>query len=128
MIRRLATIFSLLAIFITGLGLFGLASFTAEQRTKEIGIRKVLGASILSLIGLMSKNFSKLVLVGFILATPVTSYLLDQYLDRYPIRVDISWWIFPLVGLVALIFSLCIVGNQARRVARANPARSLRGE
>lgn len=128
MTQRLATIFSFLAIFITGLGLFGLASFTAEQRTKEIGIRKVLGASILGLIGLMSKDFSKLVLIGFVISTPVTWYLLDQYLERYPIRVEVQWWIFPIVGLVALIFSLLIVGNQASRVARANPARSLRDE
>ncbi|WP_084370431.1 ABC transporter permease [Reichenbachiella faecimaris] len=128
MTQSLATIFSLLAIFITGLGLFGLASFTAEQRTKEIGIRKVLGASILGLIGLMSKDFSKLVLIGFLISTPVTWYLLDQYLERYPIRVDVQWWIFPIVGVVALVFSLLIVGNQAGRVARANPARSLRDE
>lgn len=128
MTQRLATIFSLLAIFITGLGLFGLASFTAEQRTKEIGIRKVLGASIVGLIALMSKDFSKLVLVGFLISTPITWYLLDQYLDRYPIRVDVPWWIFVVVGFVALTFSLLIVGNQAGRVARANPARSLRDE
>lgn len=128
MTQRLATIFSFLAIFITGLGLFGLASFTAEQRTKEIGIRKVLGASIVGLIALMSKDFSKLVLIGFAISTPVTWYLLDQYLERYPIRVDVQWWIFPIVGIVALIFSLLIVGNQASRVARANPARSLRDE
>lgn len=128
MTQRLATIFSLLAIFITGLGLFGLASFTAEQRTKEIGIRKVLGASITGLIALMSRDFSKLVLIGFVLSAPITWYLLDQYLDRYPIRVDVQWWIFPLTGLVALIFSLLIVGNQAFRVARSNPARSLRDE
>ncbi|WP_422358780.1 ABC transporter permease [Reichenbachiella sp.] len=128
MIQNLATIFSLLAIFITGLGLFGLASFTAEQRTKEIGIRKVLGASITGLIALMSKDFSKLVLVGFVLSAPITWYLLDQYLDRYPIRVDVQWWIFPAIGLIALIFSLLIVGNQALRVARSNPARSLRDE
>ncbi|WP_456461961.1 ABC transporter permease [Reichenbachiella sp.] len=128
MTQRLATIFSLLAIFITGLGLFGLASFTAEQRTKEIGIRKVLGASITGLIALMSKDFSKLVLIGFVLSAPITWYLLDQYLDRYPIRVDVQWWIFPVIGVIALIFSLLIVGNQALRVARSNPATSLRDE
>lgn len=128
MTQRLATIFSLLAIFITGLGLFGLAAFTAEQRTKEIGIRKVLGASILGLIALVSKDFSKLVLIGFVISTPLTWYLLDQYLERYPIRVDVHWWIFPLVGFISLLFSLLIVGNQASRVARANPARSLRDE
>ncbi|MEO9966594.1 MAG: ABC transporter permease [Reichenbachiella sp.] len=128
MTQNLATVFSVLAIFITGLGLFGLASFTAEQRTKEIGIRKVLGASILGLIALMSKDFSKLVLIGFLISTPITWYLLDQYLERYPIRIDVHWWIFPLVGVIALLFSLLIVGNQAGRVAKANPARSLRDE
>lgn len=128
MTQNLATIFSFLAIFITGLGLFGLASFTAEQRSKEIGIRKVLGASILGLITLMSKDFSRLVLIGFAISTPITWYLLDEYLERYPIRVEVQWWVFPLVGVIALLFSLVIVGNQAARVARANPTQSLRDE
>lgn len=128
MTQKLATLFSLLAIFITGLGLFGLASYTAEQRIKEIGIRKVLGASVINLIGLISKDFTRLVIVSFVLAAPTAWYLLDKYLDRYPIRIDIQWWIFPAAGIVALVFALGIVMNQARRAALSNPVKSLRSE
>lgn len=126
--QKLATIFSLLAIFITGLGLFGLASYTAEQRIKEIGIRKVLGASVISLVSLISREFTKLVIISFALAAPAAWYLLDTYLDRYPIRTDVPWWVFPAAGLVALGFALGIVSNQARKAALTNPARSLRSE
>ncbi len=126
--RKLATIFSILTIFITGLGLFGLASFTAEQRIKEIGIRKVLGASVSSLIALISKDFSILVIIAFALFAPISWFLLDNYLERYPIHIDIAWWIFPVVGVVALGFALLIVSDQARRAAIVNPVKSLRNE
>ncbi|MEQ9299488.1 MAG: ABC transporter permease [Cyclobacteriaceae bacterium] len=126
--KQLSGLFSILAIFITGMGLFGLASFMAEQRTKEIGIRKVLGASITHLIGLISKDFSLLVFISFVITAPLTYFLLDQYLDRYEIRVGIEWWVFPVVGLVALGFALAIVANQAGRAARMNPVKSLRQE
>ncbi len=126
--RKLAMIFAVLAIFITGLGLFGLAAFTAEQRVKEIGIRKVLGASVVSLISLMSRDFTRLVIISFVFAAPAAWYLLDIYLDRYTIRIDIHWWIFPVIGLIALIFALVIVSDQARRAATANPVQSLRNE
>ena len=126
--RKLATLFAGLAFLITGLGLFGLASFTAEQRIKEIGIRKVLGASVTQLIGLMSREFSILVLLAFAIATPVAWFGLNQYLDRYTIRIDITWWIFPIVGVIVLGFALLIVSNQANRAARANPVKALRYE
>ena len=126
--QRLALIFSILAILITGLGLFGLASYTAQQRTKEIGIRKVLGASVSSLVSLMSKDFSRMVIISFLISAPVAWLLLDKYLDRYAVRVDINWWIFPLIGLLALVFALAIVIQQAIRSAHANPVRSLRNE
>jgi len=126
--KRLATIFAGLALFITGLGLFGLASFTAQQRTKEIGIRKVLGASVLNLMGLLTTQFAKLVTISFVLATPIAWYLLDKYLDRYTLRIDISFWIFPIVGLLALIFAVIVVSDQARRAATSNPVESLRNE
>lgn len=126
--QQLASIFAILAIIITGLGLFGLASYMAEQRTKEIGIRKVLGASVPSLIALISRDFSRLVILAFVISAPLSWWFLDNYLDRYPIRTEVSWWVFPLVGLVALIFSLLIVSNQARKAARANPVKSLRSE
>ncbi len=126
--RRLATIFSVLAMVITGLGLFGLASYTAEQRIKEIGIRKVLGASVGNLMLLISKDFTRLVIIAFVLASPFAWYALNQYLDRYTIRVDISWWIFPIVGTVVLLFALVIVAEKARGAAVANPVNSLRNE
>ncbi|MEL7001480.1 MAG: ABC transporter permease [Bacteroidota bacterium] len=126
--RKLATIFSILAMVITGLGLFGLASYTAEQRIKEIGIRKVLGASINNLMLLISKDFTRLVVVAFIISAPAAWYLLDEYLDRYTIRVEIAWWIFPIIGLIVLCFALVIVANKARGAALANPVNSLRSE
>jgi putative ABC transport system permease protein len=125
---KLASLFASLAILITGLGLFGLAAFTAEQRTKEIGIRKVLGASVSSLVNLISKDFSRLVVVAFILSCPLAWWGLNLYLQRYPVRTDISWWIFPITGLIALLFALAIVSTQALRAANANPANSLRNE
>ncbi len=128
MTRRLATLFSTLAIVITGLGLFGLAAYTAEQRTKEIGIRKVLGASISSLMRLMSKDFARLVIVSFVFAAPLGWYLMDKYLERYTIRIEIDWWIMPLVGFIVLAFALLIVSGQARKAANANPVTSLRNE
>jgi ABC-type antimicrobial peptide transport system permease subunit len=126
--RRLAIIFAVLAILITGLGLFGLASYTAEQRTKEIGIRKVMGATVPNLVSLMSRDFSILVVVSFLLSAPLAWVLLDKYLEKYPIRIDMQWWIFPITGLVALLFALFIVSNQARKAAQANPVDSLRNE
>lgn len=126
--RQLSMIFAILTIFITGLGLFGLASYTAEQRIKEIGIRKVLGASVSNLVGLMSMDFAKLVLLAFIISAPVAYFLLDNYLQRYTIRTSIDWWVFAITGVVALAFALVVVINQARRAALANPATSLRSE
>lgn len=128
MTSKLATLFSVLAIIITGLGLFGLASYTAEQRTKEIGIRKVLGATVTSLVILMSMDFSKLVIIAFIVSAPLAWWLLDKWLDRYDVRIDIEWWIFPLIGVVALLFAIAIVSNQARNAALVNPVHSLRNE
>ncbi|HEX6225174.1 MAG TPA: ABC transporter permease [Chryseolinea sp.] len=125
---QLASLFATLTIIITGLGLFGLAAFTAEQRTKEIGIRKVLGATVPSLVRLISKDFSLLVVISFILSSPVAWWLLDKYLERYEIRTTIAWWVFPVTGLLALIFALIIVSTQALRAANANPATSLRNE
>lgn len=125
---QLANLFASLAIIITGLGLFGLAAFTAEQRTKEIGIRKVMGASVPGLVGLISKDFSRLVLISFLISAPIAWWLLNKYLERYTIRTEIGWWVFPLTGLIALLFALGIVSTQALKAAYANPAKSLRTE
>jgi putative ABC transport system permease protein len=125
---QLSSLFASLAIVITGLGLFGLASFTAEQRTKEIGIRKVLGASVPSLVNLISRDFSVLVIISFVISSPLAWWALKSYLERYPIRTEIAWWIFPLTGIVALLFAVAIVSTQALRAAHTNPATSLRNE
>lgn len=126
--QDLANIYAILTILITGLGIFGLAAYTAEQRTKEIGIRKVMGASVSHLISLISKDFTKLVIIAFVIAAPLSWWLLDNYLDRYPLRISLQWWIFPMTGVVALVFALLIVSNQALKAAKANPAHSLRNE
>lgn len=126
--RKLSTIFAVLTIFITGLGLFGLASYTAEQRIKEIGIRKVLGASVSNLMLLISRDFAMLVMIAFLVASPLAWWGLNSYLDRYTIRVDVEWWVFAVTGVVSLVFALAIVSNQARRAAVANPVQSLRNE
>lgn len=125
---KLASLFAILAVVITGLGLFGLASFTAEQRTKEIGIRKVLGASVSSLVSLISKEFSVMVVLAFGLSAPLSWWLMTQYLQRYAIRTAVAWWIFPLTGAIALGFALLIVSTQALKAAQSNPVNSLRNE
>ena len=128
MSSKLASLFATLTIIITGLGLFGLAAYTAEQRTKEIGVRKVMGATVLSIIKLISMDFTRLVMLAFLFAAPLAWWLLDLYLERYPVRTDIQLWIFPTTGLFALIFALSIVITQALKVAHTNPSNSLRNE
>ncbi|MBK5277900.1 MAG: ABC transporter permease [Bacteroidia bacterium] len=128
MISNLAGSFTLLTIFITGLGLFGMAAFTAEQRTKEIGIRKVMGASVSSLVMLLTKDFSRLVLIAFIIATPIAWWATGDFLEQYPIRIEIPIWIFPVAGVVSLVITILIVSTQAFRAATINPSQSLKSE
>jgi ABC-type antimicrobial peptide transport system permease subunit len=125
---RLASIFATLTLIITGLGLFGLAAFTAAQRTKEMGIRKVMGANVQQLVQLVTTDFSILVVIAFVIASPLAWWGVNSYLEQYAYRIDVQWWIFPLTGLVALIFAVTIVSSQALRAARTNPAQSLRSE
>lgn len=125
---RLASLFAVLAVLITGLGVFGLASYTTAQRTKEIGIRKALGASVPSLVNLISRDFSLLVITAFVLWAPLSWWALNRYLERYTIRTDIPWWIFPATGAIALVFALLIVSTQALRAAHLNPVNALRHE
>jgi ABC-type antimicrobial peptide transport system permease subunit len=127
-IGKLAAVFAALAIVISCLGLFGLASFVAEQRTKEIGIRKVMGATVANLWQMMSREFVMLVLVSCILAVPVSYYILLQGLARYEYRTDIAWWIFGVTGVGALFITLCTVSYQSIRAALSNPVSSLRSE
>ena len=127
-IGKLATLFAALAIFISCLGLYGLAAFVAERRTKEIGIRKVLGASVLSLWGLLSKEFFVLVILSCLIAAPIANYFLAGWLQQYEYRIAVSAWIFGAAGLGALLITLLTVSYHAIRAALANPVRSLRTE
>ncbi|MDJ1471345.1 ABC transporter permease [Xanthocytophaga flava] len=127
-IGKLASIFATLAIFISCLGLFGLASFVAEQRTKEIGIRKVLGATVISLWQLLSREFVWLVLIAFIIATPLAWYFLNSWLQDYQYRTNIPGWIFAATGLGLLLITLLTVSFQAVKAALINPVKSLRNE
>ncbi|MBI1227231.1 MAG: FtsX-like permease family protein [Bacteroidetes bacterium] len=117
-----------IAIFISCLGLFGLATFMANRRTKEIGVRKVLGASISSVVGLLSREFIVLVLVGFLLATPLAFYFLKKWLEEYAFRIELSWWMFAVAGLAAVLIAFITVSFQSIKAALANPVKSLRSE
>lgn len=127
-IGKLASFFAILAIFISCLGIFGLASFVAEQRTKELGVRKVLGASVVSLWRLLAKDFLVLVTVSFVISMPVAFYFMAQWLEKYTYRTTITWWIFAASGAGALIITLGTVSYQSIRAAMANPVNSLRSE
>jgi putative ABC transport system permease protein len=120
--------FAALAIFIACLGLFGLSAFAAEKRTKEIGIRKVLGASVSGIIGLLSKDFVKLVLVANLIAWPIAYFAMNKWLQDFAYRIEISWWVFALAGGLALLIALLTVSFQAIKAALANPVDSLRYE
>ncbi len=127
-VGKLASVFATLAILISCLGLFGLASFIAEKRTKEIGVRKVLGASVYNLWKMLSKDFVILVIISCLIAIPVAWYYLNQWLQSYEYRTEISWWIFPLVAGGALLVTIITVSLQAIKAAVANPVKSLRAE
>ncbi|HEY0679355.1 MAG TPA: FtsX-like permease family protein, partial [Chitinophagaceae bacterium] len=127
-VSNIALTFSILAIVVACLGLFGLANFISEQRTKEIGIRKVLGLSIQGIVKLLSKDFLKLVIIAFIVAIPVAWYFMHKWLQDFAYRVDISWWIFLMAGFVALMIAMLTVSFQAIKAAMANPIKSLRTE
>ena len=127
-IGKLATFFAALAIFISCLGLFGMASYIAEQRTKEIGVRKVLGASTVNLWRLLSKEFVVLVTISLLIATPIAWYGMHNWLQNYQYRTAIDWWIFAVTGLGAVMITLFTVSYQAIRAALANPVKSLRAE
>ncbi len=125
---QIFTAFAFLAIFIACLGLFGLASFMAQQRTKEIGVRKVLGASVGSIVVLLSAEFTKLVGIAFVVAAPVAYFAMDQWLADFAYRVDIAWWIFLVAGLSALVIAWLTVSYQSIKSALVNPVESLRYE
>ncbi|QDA58727.1 ABC transporter permease [Hymenobacter jejuensis] len=125
-IGRILYLFAGLTIFVACLGLFGLATFTAEQRTKEIGIRKVLGASVTNIVGLLSCDFLRLVLIANLVAWPLAWWAMTKWLQDFAYRVSIGWWVFALAGVAALLIALLTVSVQAMRAAIANPVKSLR--
>jgi putative ABC transport system permease protein len=121
-------IFTLMAIFIGCMGLFALAAFSAEQRTKEIGIRKVLGATALNIMALLSKSFLLLVVISSLIAFPIAWWAMNNWLQDFPYRVNISWWVFGIAIASALMIALITVSFQAIKAATANPVKSLRTE
>ncbi|GJM35673.1 MAG: ABC transporter permease [Saprospiraceae bacterium] len=127
-IGKIIGAFSILAIFIATIGLLGLVSFAAQQRTKEIGIRKVLGASMASIVGLLSRDFIRLILIALLIAIPLTWYAMNQWLENFAYRANIPWWIFVVAGLVAIVIALLTVSFQTIKAALANPVKSLRNE
>ncbi|QMW03192.1 ABC transporter permease [Spirosoma foliorum] len=125
---QLFSLFAGVAILVCCLGLFGLAAFTAEQRTKEIGVRKVLGASVTGIVSLLSKDFLKLVLIGILVATPVAWYIMSQWLQDFAYKIDMQWWMFVLAGLLAVGIALLTVSYQSVKAALMNPVKSLKTE
>ncbi|QRR00385.1 ABC transporter permease [Dyadobacter sandarakinus] len=121
-------IFAGLTVFVACLGLFGLATFTAEQRTKEIGVRKVLGASVAGIVALLSKDFLKLVGIAIVLAVPVAWWLMDYWLRDFAYRTEIAWWMFAVAGILAVVVALLTISFQSVKAALMNPVRSLRAE
>jgi len=124
----LATLFAILTIIISCLGLFGLASYMAENRTREIGIRKVLGASVTTITRLLSIDFLKLVIIAFVIAAPLGFWAMYSWLQDFPYRISIGWWVFALAGMIAVFIALATVSFQAIKAALGNPVKSLRSE
>lgn len=127
-IGKLSSFFAVLAVFISCLGLFGMASFMAEQRVKEIGVRKVMGASVFNLWRLMTKDFILLVVIALLIAVPVACYFMNNWLQRYEYRTEISWWIIVVTAAGALLIALLTVSYQSVKAALMNPVKSLRSE
>jgi len=127
-IGNIATVFAALAIFISCLGLFGMASFVAEQRIKEIGVRKVLGATVFNLWQLLSKDFMVLIIISLAIATPVSYYFMHKWLQGYQYRTEITWWIYAVAAIGAMVLTILTVSYQSIKAALANPVKSLKAE
>jgi ABC-type antimicrobial peptide transport system permease subunit len=124
----LSALFAGLTIFISCLGLFGLATYMAENRIKEIGVRKVLGASVTGITTLLSKDFVTLVIISLILASPIAWFFMSKWLGAFSYRIHIHWWVFALAGFLSIIISLMTVSFQAIKAALANPVKSLKAD
>ena len=127
-LENIFIVFTMLSIFVACLGLFGLTAFNIEKRTKEIGVRKVLGASISNLLVMLTKDFTKWILIADIIAWPIAYYVMNKWLQNFAYRIEISWWMFILSGGVALLIALTTVSLQAIKAATINPVKSLRYE
>jgi putative ABC transport system permease protein len=127
-LKKISNSFTLLAILISCLGLFGLAMFTAQQRIKEIGVRKVLGASVSGIVSMLSKDFLKLVFIAILVASPLAWWAMHSWLQDFAYKISIGWWIFLLAGAVALGIAMLTISFQAIRAAIASPVKSLRTE
>jgi len=127
-IGKLSDVFALLAIIVSCMGLFGLAMFIAEQRTKEIGIRKVLGASVSGIFKMLSKDFLQLIIIASLIAFPAAWWAMQKWLQGYTYKTNISWWLFAASGLLTLIIALITISFQSIKAAIANPVKSLRTE
>ncbi len=128
LVGSLSQIFALLAIIISCLGLFGLSAFTAEQRRKEIGVRKVLGSSVTGIVELLSKDFMRLVLIAILVAIPLAWWGMQNWLESFAYHIEINWWVFAIAGLTAICIALLTVSFQAVKAAVASPVKSLRTE
>ena len=127
-VSKLSNIFAFLAIVISCLGLFGLATFSAAQRTKEIGVRKILGASIPNIATMLSVNFLKPVTIAMLIAFPIAWYVMDPWLQGFAYKIDIEWWMFAIGGLVTVCIALLTISYQSIRASLSNPVKSLRAE
>jgi putative ABC transport system permease protein len=124
----LAEFFGATAIFLSCLGLFGLAAFTAEKRKKEIGVRKVMGASTMGILTLVSKDFVRLIIISIVIAMPLAWYFANNWLKSYAYQTNLSWWIFAISGILLILIAVITVGYQAFKAATANPVDSLKSE
>ena len=127
-VSKLVLLFGCISIMISALGLFSLAAFVAEQRRKEIGIRKVLGAAVTQITAMLSREFLALVLIALIIGSPIGYWIMNKWLQNFTYRIDISWWVFVVAGALALGIALITVSFHAIRAAIANPVKALRSE
>jgi putative ABC transport system permease protein len=128
MVSRLSYYFAFMAIFVSCLGLFGLATFSVEQRTKEIGVRKVLGASMTGIFTHLSTNFLKPVFIAILIAFPISWFAMNRWLSDFSYKINIEWWIFTAAGLLTIFIALLTVSYQSIKAALKNPVKSLRSE
>jgi putative ABC transport system permease protein len=127
-LSKIVKYFTFLALIIAGLGLFGLSLFTSEQRTREIGIRRVMGGNVLEIVYMLTVEFARLILISCVIAIPAAYFIMKRFLQDFAYHTDLSWWIFVLAALSALVIGIITVSYQSARVSLINPARSLRYE